>query len=489
MRFSGLLADAGLNGVPRTGEADVRRVVIDSRRVQEGDCFVAVRGSSADGHRFIAPAVAAGCTAVVCEDAAAVPRAIPCAVVGNSRAVVGSLAQASLGWPCRKLTIVGVTGTNGKTTFTWLLRRVLESDGHKAGLLGTISYDTLAGTAPAATTTPSAVDLAEMMAQTVRAGGTHLVMEVSSHALDQDRIAGIDLDVGVFTNLTGDHLDYHGSMEEYLAAKRRMFESLRPTAAAVVNRDDRFGEVMASATNARLLWYGLSSAADVYCARVISIDGGGSRFVIRHGDAQAEVRTPLIGRHNISNCLAAAAAAVALGLELETAVAALGEVAVVPGRLERVRVNAPFQVLVDYAHTHDALDNVLSALGPIKAGGRLILVFGCGGDRDRTKRPKMAQAAENGADAIVLTSDNPRSEEPLAIIQEILSGFSATGRAKLTVEPDRRRAIAAAIDMARPGDVVVIAGKGHEDYQVIGDRRIHFDDAETAEGLLRRRGF
>lgn len=489
MRFSRLLADAGLSGARRRGEAEVRRVRVDSRAVQEGDCFVAVRGTETDGHQYIVSAVAAGCTAVVCEDAAAVPPDIACAVVDDSRAAAGPLAQAHLGWPSRQLSITGVTGTNGKTTFCWLLRHVLGAAGHKPAMLGTIIYDTLAGSKDAGTTTPSAVDLAAMMAESVAAGGTHLIMEVSSHALDQDRVAGIDLDVGVFTNVTGDHLDYHGDMPHYVAAKRRMFECMRPGATAVINRDDARGDEMASATQAATLWYGLSPAADVYCARVVSIGADGSRFAMRHKDRQEQVRTPLIGRHNISNCLAAAAAAVALGMDLPAVAAALGQVAVVPGRLERVPSGAPFEVLVDYAHTHDALRNVLSALEPVKRGGRLILVFGAGGDRDRSKRPKMARAAERGADSIIITSDNPRTEEPGAIIEEILAGFTPGGRAKVHVEPDRREAIAAAIERARPGDVVLIAGKGHERYQVIGRRRIHFDDVETAGDLLRRRSF
>lgn len=489
MRFSELLTGAQLGDVRRRGEAEVRRVVMDSRRAREGDCFVAVRGTATDGHRYIASAVAAGCTAVVCQEAAAVPRDIAHAVVQDSRAAVAALAQASLGWPCRRLCITGVTGTNGKTTFAYLLRSILQAGGSRVGLIGTICYDTIAASSPAGTTTPDPVELAAMMAEIVAAGGTHLVMEVSSHALDQGRVAAIDLDVGVFTNLTGDHLDYHGSIEDYLSAKRRMFESLPAGATAVINRDDEYGEEMASATKAKVLWYGLSPAADLYCARVIGIDAGGSRFVVRYEGEEAAVRTALIGRHNICNCLAAAAAAAALGVHLDAIAAALAEVEVVPGRLQRVEVDAPFDVLVDYAHTHDALRNVLSALGPVKKGGRLILVFGAGGDRDRTKRPRMAEEAERGADSIIVTSDNPRTEDPLAIIREIMAGFSRACRDRVRVEPDRRKAIAAAIEAADPGDVVLIAGKGHEDYQVLGTRRVHFDDVETAEGFLRQRSF
>jgi UDP-N-acetylmuramoyl-L-alanyl-D-glutamate--2,6-diaminopimelate ligase len=344
-------------------------------------------------------------------------------------------------------------------------------------------YDTTAREVPAGTTTPSPVDLAEMMAEAVQAGAACLVMEVSSHALDQHRTDGIELDVAVFTNLTGDHLDYHGTMESYLAAKRRLFESLPAAAAAVLNRDDPHADAVAAATAARKLWYGLSPAAEV-CARIESIDATGSRFGLRHGGREVPVRTSLIGRHNVVNCVAAAAAATALGLELEAIAGALGEVGCVPGRLERVAVAAPFDVLVDYAHTDDALQNVLSALLPIKKG-RLILVFGCGGDRDRSKRPRMARVAESAADHIIVTSDNPRSEDPMAIIQEIMTGFSERGRQRVLIQPDRRQAIAAALQAASDGDIVLIAGKGHENYQSIGGRRIHFDDVETAEELLR----
>jgi len=486
MRFSELLAEAGVDGVHRRGEADVQRVVTDSRKAQEGDCFVAVRGTATDGHRYIASAVAAGCTAVVCEDAAAVRPRVAHAVVPDSARAVGPVAQAIAGWPARKLTVVGVTGTNGKTTFTYLLHHILKSSGKKAALLGTIAYDTIAASAPAGTTTPDPLQLAGMMADMVRAGGTHLVMEVSSHALDQGRTAGVDFDVGVFTNLSGDHLDYHGTMANYLAAKRRLFESLPAAARAVVNRDSRYAEQIASATAAPVLWYGLSPAADVY-ARIERIEPSGSSFFLVHAGREAGVQLQLIGRHNVANALAAAAAAIALGVDLEAIARALGEVRYVPGRLQRVAFAGPFDVMVDYAHTDDALDNVLSALRPL-TDGKLILVFGCGGDRDRSKRPRMAGVAEKRADRIIVTSDNPRSEDPAAIIEEVMAGFSERARGQVQVEPDRRSAIAAAVASAGKGDVVLIAGKGHENYQVIGDRRIHFDDVEIAAELLGQAG-
>lgn len=482
MRFSQLCAEAGLGVISRCGDVDVRAVVTDSRRASEGSCFVAVRGPDTDGHLYIASAVAAGAVAVVCEDASSVPAGVACAVVADSRSSAGPMAQAILGWPGRKLTITGVTGTNGKTTIIHLLRHILDLSGRKTAMFGTVSYDTIANSAPASVTTPGAVELAAMMGEVVAAGGTHLVMEASSHALEQRRSDGIDFDVAVFTNLSGDHLDYHGSMENYLAAKRRLFENLSADAWAVLNRDERYSESMASATAASVLWYGLSSAADV-SARIDHIDITGSRFLLRSSGGEINVRTSLIGRHNVYNCLAAAAAAEAMGVDVKTIAEALGQVRCVPGRLQRIEVSAPFDVLVDYAHTDDAMDKVLSSLRPVSAG-KLIVVFGCGGDRDRSKRPRMAAVAERWADAVIVTSDNPRNEKPAAIIEEISAGFSRLGREKVRTEPDRRSAIAEALKLAGDGDVVLIAGKGHENCQIIGDERIRFDDVEVVKNLL-----
>jgi len=492
MRLTRLCSEArlrgpgGAGGPVVSGDADVSRVILDSRRAQAGDCFVAVRGTAADGHDYITRAVAAGCTAVVCEDATAVPPDLPHAVVDDTRRAAGPLAQAAAGWPARRLITIGITGTNGKTTTAYLLRHILRAAGFAPAMLGTVTYDTIARTAAAPTTTPSPVELAELLAEAVEAGATHAVMEVSSHALDQHRADGIDFRAGVFTNLTRDHLDYHGTGDEYAAAKRRLFEALPPDATAVLNRDDPHAARMAEGLPARRLWYGLSPGAQMH-AEIAEMGIAGSRFVIRFAGRQTPVNTPLIGRHNVYNCVAAVAAAVALEVDVEPASAALADAAGAPGRLEPVGGDAPFTVLVDYAHTDDALANVLDALTPIKGDGRLILVFGCGGDRDRSKRPAMARVAAGGADRVIVTSDNPRGEDPAAIIEEICTGFDPPAMAKVTVQPDRREAIAAALGAAAPGDMVLIAGKGHEDYQILGPRRVHFDDRETAEELLRRR--
>ena len=329
------------------------------------------------------------------------------------------------------------------------------------------------------------MELAELMDEMLQAGKTHLVMEVSSHALDQRRTAGIPFAAGVFTNLSGDHLDYHRTMDVYLAAKRRLFESLGSDAAAVVNMDDPAGPKIALATAARVIGFGLEGSPEL-TAEVDRSDAAGTRFSLVHGAERAVVSTSLIGRHNVMNCLAAAGACLALGVDPPVIAAALEAAGRVAGRLERVGDGEGFSVFVDYAHTDDALANVLSALRPV-CGGRLILVFGCGGDRDRSKRPRMAAAAERGADRIVVTSDNPRSEAPSAIIEDILEGLSREACQRAAVREDRREAVELAIAEAAEGDIVLIAGKGHETYQETAGRRVRFDDAEAAAEALRRR--
>jgi len=486
MRFTDLLTSSGLDVRSLRGQAEVSRVTDDSRRCREGDCFVAVRGTAVDGHRFIADAIDAGASAIVCENASDIPpsdAAVAVAVVRKTRRAAGPLAQAMLGWPARKLTCIGITGTNGKTTVAHLTRSVLGRTGCDAGLLGTIQYETGERTAPARTTTPGAIELATMCAEMVAAGRTHLVMEVSSHALHQGRTAGIDFAAGVFTNLTGDHLDYHRTMKRYLAAKRKLFKQLPPDASAVINRDDPAAEEMIRATVAKPITYGLNPLADVR-ARIGAIDATGTKFDLIYDGSETPVSIGLIGRHNVYNVLAAASACLAVGLQPGQIAEALGEVPAVPGRLQRVECDTGFDVFVDYAHTDDALSNVLKALRPI-VRGRLIVVFGCGGDRDRSKRPRMAGVAEQLADVVVVTSDNPRGEDPDAIIGEILAGFSDLGRSKTQVQGDRRAAIRLAIESARPGDVVLIAGKGHETYQIIGSRRTDFDDVAVAAEEIR----
>ncbi|MBI5722817.1 MAG: UDP-N-acetylmuramoyl-L-alanyl-D-glutamate--2,6-diaminopimelate ligase [Planctomycetes bacterium] len=487
MLLSELIKKAELGSVSLKGDADVARLADDSRKCGPGACFVAVRGWLDDGHKYIPQALSAGCVAVVCEDASAVPAGsnVAIAVVDDTHRALGRLAQAILDWPARKLSLVGVTGTNGKSTVTHLIQAVLAEVGHKPALLGTITYETGRRSIPAPNTTPGPLTLAEVTAEMVQAGRTHLVMEVSSHALHQRRIEGLDFQIAVFTNLTGDHLDYHRTMDEYRSVKRTLFANLSPKATAIVNRDDQTSDFMTESIAAKSIWYGLSPLADLR-GRIDQIDISGSRFDLIFGGRNISVSTPLIGRHNVYNCLAAIGACAALGADMDKIVAGIGKVARVPGRLERVASAAPFQVFVDYAHTDDALENVLKSLRGIASGGRIIAVFGCGGDRDRTKRPRMGKVAEKFADLMVITSDNPRSEDPQGIINEIIAGLSEQGRSRADIQPDRRQAIARAVELAKPGDVVLIAGKGHETYQLVAGKKHDFDDVQIARQTVDR---
>ncbi|MBL7220817.1 MAG: UDP-N-acetylmuramoyl-L-alanyl-D-glutamate--2,6-diaminopimelate ligase [Phycisphaerae bacterium] len=488
MQFDKLLTSAGLSTNSSTGHAEVVAVVYDSRDVGPGACFVAVRGGQHDGHDFISDAVAAGCSAVVCEDATNVPDSVARAVVDDTHSALGHLAQGIAGNPARKLVNVGVTGTNGKTTVAHLIFNILEAAGYKSALLGTVGYNLGGRFLEANATTPDPVTLAGATAEMVLAGRTHLVMEVSSHALDQNRTAGMDFRVAVFTNISGDHLDYHKTMDEYVSAKRRLFESLSPGAVAVINHHDKYADEMARVARkagASVSFYGLDSECDCV-GQIVSLDDAGACFNVSTAGGGVEVRSPLIGTHNVMNCLAALAAGEALGVDLEAIGMALASAPVVPGRLEPVGGCGDYRVFVDYAHTDDALENVLSALNGIKRG-RLIVVFGCGGDRDRTKRPRMGSVALRLADRVVITSDNPRGEDPQAIINEVLSGVDTGDIGRCDVCVDRREAIALAIGQAEIGDIVLVAGKGHETYQEIDRRRIEFSDVQVAAEIIRDR--
>ena len=486
MLLSELLNKADLPATITGGDAEIGDVQFDSRRCTRGSCFVAVKGWKDDGHAYIDSALAAGASAVVCEHAPGCDIGVSRAIVGDTHEALGRLGQAMRDFPAAKLKCIGITGTNGKTTAAHMIRAILREAGYDPGLLGTVCYQSGQRDAPAETTTPDPIRLSELTAEMVEAGKTHLVMEVSSHALDQKRTAGIAFDVAVYTNLSGDHLDYHGTMAEYLGAKLRLFQSLDSQGSAVLNRDDPYAERFAESTNAAVTWYALSGAAGDLRGKIRRIGPTGSRFVLSTDTQEIEIATAMIGRHNVQNCLAAAGAGLAAGVDLETIASGLAGLDYVPGRLQAVKVEAPYQVLVDYAHTDDALRNVLSSLKPIIAG-RIIVVFGCGGDRDRTKRPRMAKVAEELADRMVITSDNPRSESPEFIIEQIVAGLSSAGRAKAEIEPDRYAAIQIAVSRAEGGDVVLIAGKGHETCQLVGDKRLDFDDTKVAEEIVRAR--
>jgi UDP-N-acetylmuramoyl-L-alanyl-D-glutamate--2,6-diaminopimelate ligase len=466
-------------------------VQIDSRRVRAGDVFVAIRGPNCDGHDFIGQAAARGAKYIVHESGRSIPEVSgpsgkPVFIAVEHPAVAaGRLAQAARGYPGEQLTNLAVTGTNGKTTITFLVRACVEAAGGKCGLIGTVVYDTGSGVTSSSLTTPDCLTIADAQRRMVDGGTKYMVIEASSHALSQDRLAGVNFTAAAFTNLTGDHLDYHKTKENYLAAKIRLFTALTPDTTAVLNRQVPESQSIARATKARLCWYAVDGPADL-SARIESMTVEGTKFTLEYGGRKARVKTPLLGRYNVANHLAAAGLCLGAGLDLDTIAAGLSSLKGVPGRLEKVSNNGDFAVLVDYAHTDDALQNVLTTLKPL-CRGRLIAVFGCGGDRDKTKRPRMAAVVERLADVIFLTSDNPRTEKPEAIISDIMAGFRNPGSERLVVEPDRRKAIELAIEAARPDDIVLLAGKGHETYQIIGDRKFDFSDKDIARQCLKER--
>jgi UDP-N-acetylmuramoyl-L-alanyl-D-glutamate--2,6-diaminopimelate ligase len=448
---------------------DVRDLAYDSRRVQDGTLFFCVPGAVADGHDHAAAAVAAGACALIVERELPLP--VPQIVVDSCRAAMGPIADVFFGRPSERLLVLGVTGTNGKTTTAYLQHAILAAAGHTAGLLGTIERRIGGVAEPAQRTTSEAIDLQRDLRRMLDAGDTACAMEVSSHALDQQRVAGVRFAAAAFTNLTQDHLDYHADMEAYFAAKALLFDGRCPTAA---NADDAYGRRLPAD-----LRFGLATPGAEVRAEDVRYGAHGTAFRLRTPWGDAEVATRLVGRFNVENALAAVSSAGLAGVPLAAIVTGLEGVAGVPGRLEVVSGDRPFAVIVDYAHTADALENVLRALRPL-ATGRLIVVFGCGGDRDRGKRPTMARVACALADEVIITTDNPRSEDPLAIIAEVAAG--ADGRH--AVEPDRRRAIERAIAAAAPGDVVLIAGKGHEQGQDVAGSVTPFDDRVVACEVL-----
>ena len=466
----------------------------DSRRVTPGGCFVAVRGGSVDGHGFVGEAAAAGASAIIIERDVPVPSGVAVVRVADSRVALAKLAAAYFGLceaDTRPLHLIGITGTNGKTTVAWMLRSILQAAGRTTALLGTIEHDLVGRCVPAALTTPGSLEIARLLAEARDHGATHAVLEASSHALEQKRCDGLAFDVCVFTNLSGDHLDYHETMARYADAKRHLFDLRRAGAWAVVNVDDPMGRSLARELEGPVLTYGLDYAeADVRAAvESVDLDGTGEtghpvRFHCKTPLIDESIHLAFVGRHNVSNALAAAAAAEAMGIGADAIREGLEGLSTVPGRLERVETpGRAFSVLVDYAHTDEALATVLEALRRITRG-RLICVFGCGGDRDRSKRPRMAAAVARFADVAFVTSDNPRHEDPRAIVDEILTGFDSDARCRVEVDVDRRRAIEAAIAEASAGDTVLIAGKGHETYQLVGDSVLAFDDLAVARSCL-----
>jgi UDP-N-acetylmuramoyl-L-alanyl-D-glutamate--2,6-diaminopimelate ligase len=481
------LADAKVVG---TLPATVRGIADDSRKVQPGDCFVAVPGLRQDARRHVPEALRRGAALVVTEGEA-LPVEAPQLLVPSARVALGRLAAAYYGHPSRHLTIVGITGTNGKTTTSYLVEALLQARGWKTGVVGTIEYRIGERTLPAGQTTPDALALEAMLSSMYEDGVRGVAMEVSSHALAQARVDALTFDVAVFTNLTQDHLDFHGTLDEYRRAKRRLFELLerspKTRRTAVVNGDDPSGAEMTRGLGVPVLTFGLRPGASIH-AREWSSVLEGVRLSATTPAGPVDLVSPLIGEHNVMNLLGAIGVGLALGLAPEAIARALATVGTVPGRFEQVRAGQPFLVVVDYAHTPDALERVLTTARKLTSG-RLGVVFGCGGDRDRGKRPIMGEIAARLADRAWVTSDNPRSESPEAIIDEVVVGVRrvAGGAERAAREPDRRAAIRSALDWARAGDTVVIAGKGHETYQVVGGEVLPFDDRAIARQLLSAR--
>jgi UDP-N-acetylmuramoyl-L-alanyl-D-glutamate--2,6-diaminopimelate ligase len=469
-----------------TGSVDRRitSLCYDSRETSPGGLFVAVRGNVVDGHSFIEQAIDRGAVAIVAEEPGLTQR-VTHIQVPDSRDALARLAAAFYSNPSKQLRMIGVTGTNGKTTTTFLIKHLLERAGQRTGLLGTVSYEIGERVLPASRTTPESLDLQSILAQCVDAGCTNVVMEVSSHALELDRVDGISFRAAVFTNLTQDHLDFHPGMKEYFEAKAKLFAGLRDSKGkgrtAIINVDDAYGQQLIArfGRDVPIITFGMGARAD-FRASNFKIEPTGTSYQLDIKGKSFLVRLPLIGRFNIYNSLAALAAIQALGLDVRAAVLALARAPQVPGRLEAVPARRQFQIFVDYAHTDDALLNVIKTcrdLGP----NRLIIVFGCGGNRDKGKRPLMGAAADQNADYSIITSDNPRKEDPAQIIRDIEAGFRSERFESIL---DRREAITRAIRLAQPRDIVLIAGKGHEKYQEFADRTIPFDDIEVAARAL-----
>lgn len=478
---------AGARVDPSAGDPEIARVSHDSRSVLPGDLFIAIRGAKANGLAHTAEAIALGASAVLSDRAAPEGVALPWVTFENPRLALGLLAAHLAGDPSEKLVLVGVTGTNGKTTTATLLEALLERRHGRAGFLGTVGYRTGTSSKPAERTTPDATLLQALLAELVAEGVPAAAMEVSSHALTLERAAGCRFDLTVFTNLTRDHLDFHRDFESYYEAKKKLFSLRKKGAWALLNADDPAGGRFAEEIAAPVATYSALGAPADFRAEAITCDLSGTAFDLLKESSRWRLTSPLLGRFNVENLLAAASGAFLLGMDPPAIAAAIASVWNVPGRMERVEAGQPYTILVDYAHTEDALRRLLSTVRDL-TDKKIVLVFGCGGERDTGKRFPMGEVAGRLADIPIATSDNPRSEDPDAILSQIEEGIVSSGATKYLKLPDRREAIRAAIELANPGTVVVIAGKGHETTQTIGGREIPFDDRLVAAELARRIG-
>jgi UDP-N-acetylmuramoyl-L-alanyl-D-glutamate--2,6-diaminopimelate ligase len=498
MKISALLNRLSPRRIEGSPDTVITGLYHDSRKVTAGGAFFALRGATTDGHRFIDDALGRGARAVFMEEERSLPPGAVGIVVDDARQAMGKVAAAFYGHPTAGMPVVGVTGTNGKTTVTYLLESILRAAGKNPAVLGTINYRFGDRQIPAPHTTPESVDLFQFFSEFRRLGATSVVMEVSSHALDQQRVEEVPFDVGIFTNLTPEHLDFHGDMENYFSSKRRFFTELLAATggSAVINIDDPYGERLA-AELPRALTCGGAERALIH-PRQMTVSLAGIEGVVDTPAGPFPLRSRLLGNFNLQNLLCAAGAGLALNIPPEVVAEGLARAPQVPGRLERIENDREALILVDYAHTGDALEKVLTTLRDL-APRRLIAVFGCGGDRDRSKRPVMGEVGARLSDLAILTSDNPRTEDPLAILEEVRAGAlrvcpsewstaEASSREDkgFTVIPDREEAIALAVAVLRPGDLLLVAGKGHEDYQIIGRERLPFDDREQLRRALAR---
>jgi UDP-N-acetylmuramoyl-L-alanyl-D-glutamate--2,6-diaminopimelate ligase len=490
LKLRDLLQGTKASASAAAGELEIRQVACDSRKVQPRALFFALHGAQADGNTFIRDAVGRGAIAIVSEDAA--PAAIPASVawirVSEARKALAVTAANFFGHPADALQLVAVTGTNGKTTTTSLVDAIVKASGAKTGLFGTIAYHTPLGDYRAPNTTPESVDLQGFLAEIRDAGGKFGVLEASSHSLSMDRLWGCHFAAAVFTNLTREHMDYHKTFENYFAAKKKLFEGTGAGApeVAVINTDDQYGKRLVG-TAKKTVSYGLESDADI-TTKKFQLTFNGLTFNAQTPNGKVQVASPLVGRINVYNILAAIGAAQALGLSNEIIEAGIRNLQNVSGRFQRIDMGQPFFVIVDYAHTDDALENLIRTARELSPKGRIITLFGCGGGKDRTKRPVMGEVTGRLSDLTILSSDNPKHEDPLKIISDVIVGVQKTA-GKYLIEPDREKAINLALDEARTGDIVLLAGKGHENYQILADRTMEFDDRDQARRALRERGY
>ena len=464
-------------------EKEIAGIACDSKKVEDGFLFVAIKGTSQDGHSFIGEALDRGAAALIVQSALCgcqIPQEVVCIKVDDTRRALARLSAEFYGNPSRQMKIIGITGTNGKTTVSFLIEHLLKKASLNPAVIGTINYRFNNKVFASTNTTPGPLDIQELLSEMFMGRVNYVVMEVSSHSLDQNRVDGIKFSHALFTNLTQDHLDYHQSIDNYFRAKAKLFVGLSAESVAIINNDSTYAVRLESLAKCKILTYGIDIKSDI-CALDMHFGLTGTNFIASTPKGRMEINSALIGRHNVYNILAAVAVGVNEGLSLELISKSLGEFELVPGRLERIDLGQDFFVFVDYAHTEDALYNVISALKEL-ARHRIIVVFGCGGDRDKTKRPKMGKVVSQLADFALVTSDNPRSEEPQDIINDILAGISTDNYRAV---PRRDKAIEEALSMARRGDIILIAGKGHETYQILGDEHIPFDDREVVRACLK----